>query len=287
MKVAVLGANGQLGSDLVHVCRKDGHEVGEFTHQDVCVEDVDSVRRCLGSFRPDLVLNAAAFHVVPGCEVAPAKAFETNAIGALNVARICADMGAIDVYYSTDYVFDGLKRSPYVEEDVPRPLNVYGESKRAGEHLTLGYGVKAVVIRVSGLYGQTPCRAKGGNFVTTMLRLSREKPEVRVVTDEVLTPTSTASIARHSLDVVRSGAFGLFHLTCEGECSWFDFAAAIFDTLGIRTPLKPALAEEFPSPVRRPLYSVLENGRYNALPSVVAMPHWRDELVGFLKSHHA
>jgi dTDP-4-dehydrorhamnose reductase len=186
------------------------------------------------------------------------------------------------VYVSTDYVFDGTKRSPYVESDAANPLNAYGSSKLAGEAFTLGECRRSVVVRVSGLYGATPCRAKGENFVTKMLRAAREQAEVRVVTDEVLTPTPASLVAHVTATLVERGEGGLFHLTCEGECSWYEFARAIFDAAGIATPLVAARVADFPSKARRPAYSVLENARLKSL-GTPALPHWREALNEFLQ----
>ena len=255
---AIIGGNGQLGSDLVVEFARRGYNAVSLTHADIAVDDAASVARVLSALKPSVVLNTAAFHIVPKCEDSPEQAFRVNALGALNVARAANAVGALNVYFSTDYVFDGAKMSPYVETDQPHPLNVYAVTKLAGEEFTLGYSDRGIVARVSGLYGAVPCRAKNGNFVTTMLKAAREKPEVRVVDDEVLTPTPTAVVAAAVAGIVEADACGVFHLTCEGDCSWYDFARAIFDEMKLATPLVRASVKDFPSPVRRPHYSVLE-----------------------------
>ncbi len=283
-KVAIVGANGQLGSDLVDVWGRAGYEVLALTHEDIRVDDVDSVRAGLASARGGVVLNTAAFHNVPKCEEDPARTFLVNSLGALNVAIAADDLGMRNVYFSTDYVFDGAKQAPYLEDDLPNPLNVYGVTKLAGEQFTLNYCKEGYVLRISGIYGKVPCRAKGGNFVFTMLRAAKERPEVRVVTDEVLTPTPTADIAVATKTIVERGAPGRYHATCEGECSWYEFAQAIFGTLKLSTPLIPA-APDGPAPsVKRPKYSVLENGfiKHQGLPG---LPEWKDALESFLRQH--
>lgn len=281
--VAVIGSNGQLGSDLVESWSSAGCDVAGLTHADIRVEDVDSVRSVLAALKPSLVLNTAAFHNVPKCEEQPDVSFAVNGKGSLNVARVCEDIGAACVYFSTDYVFDGQKRAPYTENDIPNPLNVYAATKLFGEYSALNYCRRGFVLRVSGIYGRVPSRAKGGNFVTTMVRLAKEKPEVRVVTDEILTPTPTADIAAASLHILEEGEPGLYHVTSEGECSWFEFAQVIFETLRLTTPLRAATVAEFPSPVKRPQYSVLENARMKRI-GMPMLPHWREALVSFLKS---
>ena len=195
MKIAVIGANGQLGADLMEQLSQK-HEVRGMNHADIEITDIDQTRAALSSLKPQVVINTAAYHVVPQCEQAPDKAFQINGTGTLNLARVCNDIGARFLHYSTDYVFDGKKETPYVEDDYCNPLNVYAATKLSGEHFALNYCDQSYVVRVSGIYGKVPCRAKGGNFITTMLRLAKEKPEVRVVNDEVLTPTPTYEIAQ-------------------------------------------------------------------------------------------
>jgi len=285
MKVAVIGANGQLGTDLVEVMSQQGHEVVSLTHADIAIERIDCVREVLTTYKPDIVLNTAAYHITQQCEEHMGTAFAVNAQGALNLAKVAADLKITTVYYSTDYVFDGAKQEPYLETDLPNPLNVYAVTKLAGEYFTLNYHPKSYVIRVSGLYGKVPCRAKGGNFITTMIRLAQEKPEVRVVTDEVLTPTPTYEIALKTVSIFKSEQYGLYHLTCEGSCSWYEFAREIFTLLNLQTPLYKASVKDFPIPVKRPFYSVLENSRFNA-PGTERMPHWRDALHAFLRHHY-
>ncbi len=285
-RVAVIGSNGQLGSDLVDVWRESGDDVAGITHDMMRVEDPDSVAGVLRSVKPDIILNTAAYHNLPKCESDPALSGAVNASGSLHVARIAQELGAAVVYFSTDYVFDGEGSSPYREEDLPNPQSVYATTKLAGEFYALNYCDRGYVVRVSGIYGRVPCRAKGGNFVTTMMRLAREKPEVRVVTDERLTPTPTRVIAQVVRAIVRGGPPGLYHATNEGDCSWFEFATVIFSTLNIGTPLRAATSAEFPSAVRRPAYSVLDNGmlKRHGLPP---MRQWREALIDFLTQPHA
>jgi len=181
--VVVVGATGQLGSDVAEAFA--GHEVTRLAHEDFELGDPDAIRTTIERLRPAIVVNTAAFHNVPRCETEPEKAFALNAIAPRRLARACSDVGARLVHVSTDYVFDGAKQAPYVETDRPNPLNVYAVSKLAGEYAVLNDGGNHQVVRSSGLYGVRPCRAKGGNFIDTMFRLAREKPEVRVVDDEV------------------------------------------------------------------------------------------------------
>ncbi len=283
MKVAIIGANGQLGTDLAEVLSKQ-HELQSLTHTDIEITDIDNIRSVIAALKPDIILNTAAYHIVPEAEKFPDTAFKVNATAVLNLAKACEETGTRLVHYSTDYVFDGQKQQPYKEEDRPNPLNVYAISKLAGEHFALNYCSRTFVIRVSGIYGKVPSRAKGGNFITTMLKLAKEKPEVRVVNDEILTPTSTRSIALNTAELINTDAFGLYHMSCEGEVSWYEFARTIWDFMGIKTPLHAASVRDFPLVVKRPFYSVLENGNLNKL-GLNKMPYWKDALIQFLRDN--
>ena len=285
MKVAIIGANGQLGTDLKGVL-SSGHEVIELNHADIEITDIDNVKDVLSSAKPDIVINTAAYHIVPEAEKFPEKAFQINGTGALNLAKISQDLGMRFLHYSTDYVFDGKKQNPYLEDDYCNPLNIYAATKLSGEHFALNYCDQSFVVRVSGIYGKVPCRAKGGNFITTMIRLAKEKPEVRVVNDEVLTPTPTYHIARVTAKLIKTDAFGLYHMSCEGEVSWYEFAKIIWETLQLKTPLYPASVNDFPSVVKRPFYSVLNNRNLKNV-GINDMPHWKDAVVEFLKKNFA
>lgn len=285
MKVAVIGSNGQLGSDLVKTFEQGGNEVVSLTHSDINIEDLSSVHKVLTGIKPEAILNTAAYHVVPKCEDDPVRAFQINSLGALNLAKVSNELSALNLYYSTDYVFDGEKKSPYLESDNPNPLNVYAATKLTGESFTLNYSLKGIVLRISGIYGAVPCRAKGGNFITTMIKAAKEKPEVKVVNDEILTPTPTKSIAEKTLEIINKELKGLYHLTCEGQCSWYEFAEVIFSTLEFKTPLSPLSVKDMPMVVKRPTYSVLENEQAK-LSGISNMPHWKDALVQFLNSNY-
>ncbi|GAG16689.1 unnamed protein product, partial [marine sediment metagenome] len=230
MKVAVIGANGQLGCDVFTTFSDSGCEVIQLNHDAMDVVDFDSTRTRLEQANADVIVNTAAMHNLDGCEAEPTKAFAVNGIGARNLAILANELDFVLFHISTDYVFDGVKRTPYVETDCPMPLNVYGNTKLAGEHFVKTIAKKHFVLRVSGLYGTNPCRAKGGsNFVNLMLKLAKERDEVRVVDDEVLTPTFTEDIAKQIISMRDVHEYGLYHVTAQGSCSWHKFAAKIFE----------------------------------------------------------
>jgi dTDP-4-dehydrorhamnose reductase len=282
MKVAVIGANGQLGSDLVTAFTANGDVVRSLTHAEIEIGDPDSVKACLESDAPEIVVNTAAMHHVDKCEQAPTAAYGANAIGARNLAQVTRDLDAALVHISTDYVFDGGKQSPYEELDAPCPLNVYGNSKLAGEYYARTLNPKHFVVRTSALYGTHQCRAKGGkNFVDLMLHLARTRGHVRVVNDEFVTPTPTAHLARQIVSLGQSSDYGLYHATSEGNCSWYEFAREIFAQAGLAVNLEAAQPGEFPAKAPRPRYSVLENRRLKEL-GINCFTSWQSGLQQYL-----
>lgn len=287
MKLAVIGADGQLGSDIVAAGRAGGYEVVPLTIAQMDIADGGQVQRTFADIHASVLINTAAMHQVEKCEADPARAFAVNALGARNLALAANALGARLVHVSTDYVFDGAKMAPYLESDCPLPLNAYGNSKLAGELFVRSLAAKHYVIRVSGLYGKNPCLEKGGlNFVDLMLKLSRERKEVRVVDDEVLTPTATVEVARQLLRMLAAAAAdGLYHATAEGSCSWYDFAREIFRLSGSAVMLNKAAPGEFPAKVPRPKYSVLENANLKKL-GLNGMASWQDALAEYLREKH-
>jgi dTDP-4-dehydrorhamnose reductase len=282
MKVAVLGANGQLGADVVLAFRRAGDEVVPLEHKDVEVSEESSVAAALGRASADLVVNTTAMHDVEKCEADPARAFAVNALGTKFLSHACATLGSALVHVSTDYVFGGDKRTPYVETDMPKPVNAYGVSKLAGENFALCENPRTFVVRASALYGSHPCRTKGGdNFVRLMIRLGRERGKVKVVDDELVSPTYTVDLANQIERLAKSGAFGVYHATSAGQCSWHEFADAIFAEAGIDAVNEVATAADFPAKVRRPAYSVLDN-RALRDRGLDIMPAWQDALKRYI-----
>lgn len=284
MKVAVLGSNGQLGNDVCTAFLRNGDQVVGLTHSDFEVTSAPTVDAVLSASMPEFIVNTTAMHHVEKCEADPISAFHSNAIGAKHVAEWARRAGATVAYVSTDYVFDGKKGAPYRENDFAAPLNAYGITKLAGEHFTAAIAPKSFVLRVSAIYGHQLCRAKGGlNFVELMLKLSRERDELRVVDDEFVTPTPTVQIAEQLVALSRSTHYGLYHGTAEGSCSWYEFAHEIFRATGTRIRLEKARPGEFPAKVPRPKYSVLENQALKAIQLNV-FTDWRDGLDGYLRA---
>ena len=278
MRVAIIGSGGQLAYDLEQVYADV--DLVKITEQEMDVTDRNAVMAKLTGAKPDVIINTAAFHKVDDCEKNPFYSFDVNCYGALNVARAAAEMGSACVFISTDYVFGGKKMTPYIEEDCPDPISVYGASKVAGEIVTASCVPKHFIFRTTGLYGKN-VSLKGHHFVGLMLKLGRERDEVRVVTDQVLTPTSTLALARKMREVIEAGHYGLYHLTCEGACSWYEFAREIFAQAGLTTKVTPTTSEEFKTVARRPAYSVLENRKLKSI-GLSDMPNWQEALREYL-----
>jgi dTDP-4-dehydrorhamnose reductase len=280
MKIALLGANGQLGRDLLRALRQ--YEVHALTRTDFDVTDHAGVRDKLLAIRPDVVLNTTAYHRVDDCETHADVAYAVNALAVLNLVRVANDLDAVLVHISTDYVFDGRARQPYTEYSEPFPLSVYGNSKLAGEILVRTMAKKYFLIRTCGLYGVAGSQGKGGNFVQTMVMKAKRGETIRVVNDQVVTPTYTADLADQIAQILPTRQFGLFHMTNEGSCTWYEFASAIFEVSEIQADLSPTSSDVYKTPAIRPKYSVLENARLKEL-RLNQMRHWRDALAAYLQ----
>lgn len=285
MKAVIIGASGQLGSDLTRVLAKQGVSVVPLTHLDIDVADANKVDGALGAIPADIVINTAAFHKVEQCEKEPAPSFAVNAIGPWNLAKACRRMNAVLMHFSTDYVFDGRQNSPYVESDLPGPLNVYGVSKLAGESLVTLTWERSFVVRTCGLYGIAGSRGKGGNFVETMLNKAAKNEPIRVVEDQTLTPTFTGDLAEALCRLIQTESYGVYHISAEGQCSWYEFARRIFEVEAVQVDLTPVSTNEFLSPVRRPAYSVLSKRKLKSLG--ITMPPWQEGLSRYLSTRRA
>lgn len=278
MKIMLTGSNGQLGRDIHKVLEKNGYEVIALTHEDCDLADLFTMKELILKHMPQIFINTAAFHHVEACESDSKKAFKINSEAPAFIARMCNYLSIKLIHFSSDYVFNGKTIVPYTENDSAEPLNIYGLSKLKGENLIKASCCKHLIIRVSGLYGTHPCRAKNGlNFVQLMLKLANEKGEVKVVTDEIVSPTSTISIAKMLNEFLNKDLQGTIHVSSEGSCSWNEFAKEIFDYTDTPVSLLPGLSADFPSKVARPAYSVLDN-KYIYSKGYPRMPHWKESL---------
>lgn len=279
----IIGSNGQLGTDL-RPALADFRVTG-LTHADLDVTDAARAREVLGGLRPDVVVNTSAYHKVDVCEDEPAASFAVNATAPYGLARLAAELDFTLVHFSTDYVFAGTGRVPCKESDPTAPVSVYGVSKLAGENLVRAYAPRHYVVRTTGLYGVAGASGKGGNFVETMLRLGKAGP-VRVVDDQVMTPTATADLAAAVAALLRREsevAYGLYHVTSGGQCSWYHFAKTIFEQAGLRVDLSPITTAESGSKARRPGFSVLDHGKWMAAGFAELRP-WSEALHDYLRA---
>lgn len=278
MKIVVIGSKGQLGTDLMKTLAKE-HETVGLTHQDIEVTDYNSCQ-ILKINQPDVVINTAAFHKTDQCEDDPIKTFAVNAIGARNVAMVSKEIEAITVFMSTDYVFDGSKNEPYMEEDVPNPINTYGISKLAGELYTR-QNPKHYIIRVASLFGAAGASGKGGNFVETMIAKAKKKEPISVVDDMWMSPTYTRDAAFAMKRIIDARLpFGIYHVTNQGFCTWFQFAEEIFKITGLTPDLKPIKTDQLQMKAKRPRFSALKSVKLQNYG--IKMRSWREALRDYL-----
>jgi len=282
MKVLVTGANGQLGTDLCEVLRD--YELIPLTHKDIEISDMDSVRQAFNKNKPDIIVNTAAYVRVDDCEDEKEKAVQVNGLGARNVAVVAQKLGARLVHLSTDYVFGGeaeTRTTPYTEFDTPVPLSVYGKSKLTGENLVRHFCLRHFIVRASALFGIAGSSGKGGNFIETMLRLAKESEELKVVNDQVFSPTYTWDLARKISQLINTEYYGIFHVTNRGACSWYNFTTEILKLVDIKTPVVPITSDQYPQKARRPRYSVLDNYHLRLL-GMADMRPWQQALRDYL-----
>lgn len=288
IKTVIIGADGQLGSDLCSIIDKKDHL--PLTIADIDITEKEKACELFHKLKPSVAINTAAYHRVDDCEDNDLEAYKVNARGAKNLAQACRETNAVLVHISTDYVFDGAKKSPYTEDDTPNPRTAYGISKLAGEQFIKYLWQKHFIIRTSGLYGAAGCLGKGRtNFVEGMLKRAKEGQKIKVVTDEILTPTYTKHLAKKIVDLIATGHYGLYHITNNGQCSWWEYAVKIFELLKMEIKVEKTSASEYKTKANRPKYSVLENRNLRRL-GMDDMPAWEQALreylaeKGYLKS---
>jgi dTDP-4-dehydrorhamnose reductase len=277
-RIIVVGANGQLGTDLVEVLRQYGEfHVVPLSRQDCDCTVENKIGELIVHLHPDVVVNCAAYVRVDECEEHGSDAFNVNAIGALNVARACAAANAICVYISTDYVFDGTKAAPYAESDLTNPINVYGASKLAGEYLTRQAVPHWLIVRTASLFGKTGARGKGGNFVETIIKKAKAGEPIGVVDDIRMSPTYSRDLADHLTVLMRSRATGLFHMANGGSCTWYEFARTISEFAALGNPVRSVSSKEFPAAAVRPKNSALVTEQHD-----FQLRDWKDALQAYL-----
>ncbi|MBI2608833.1 MAG: dTDP-4-dehydrorhamnose reductase [Deltaproteobacteria bacterium] len=285
--IAIIGASGQLGSDLSLVCEERGHKTIRLNHTNIEVSNLNNVDNVLSASKPDIIINTAAFHNVNECENDLKKAFSINSIGASHVARVAKKINAKSIFISTDYVFAGEKdvRASYTEKEATHPINVYGISKLAGEGLVLMQDTNSLVVRVSSLFGEAGSKEKGGNFIDKILYKAQQEDPLSIVNDQWMTPTYTLDAAEAIIRLAEKNIKGVIHVTNPASCTWFDFASMALNLYGLSSKIKPISYSSFKSDVQRPHNSSLATNR---LREILGEPlrHWENALKHYLQKKY-
>ena len=282
MVVIVTGANGQLGQSIKFIANK--YPTIQFIYTDYYEMDITNIESCTNAFlkyKPQFCINTAAYTAVDKAESEPEKAHLINCIGSKNLAEVCKEYDTILLHISTDFIFDGTSKTPYLESDLPNPQSVYGQTKLEGEIAIQNTWEKHFIIRTSWVYSQF-----GANFMKTMLRLASERDSLSVVSDQIGTPTNAVDLAEALLTIIQSPnthnpsltTFGIYNFSNEGQCSWYDFAAAIFHQKEIKIDLKPIPTSAYPTPAKRPAYSVLDKKKIKDTFNI-EISEWKASLV--------
>ena len=287
MKVALLGANGQLGSDIHRELSECGARftVLPLHRRDLDVSRTEDIAPFLNDLDFDVLVNCTSYHKTDEVEENADLAFRVNAHAVHEMAKVCREKTRWLIHFSTDYVFSGSGTRPYTEADGIGPLNVYGASKAMGEGLALLEYDQVAVLRVASLFGVVGASGKGGNFIEAILKRAKETGSIKVVDDIRMSPTSTATVARivrHVLENLDSLKGGIYHVVNSGEASWFEFAREAVTQAGVKAEVVPIPSSEYPTAARRPAYSVLDNGKITSV--VGGIPHWTDALDEYLRA---
>lgn len=282
MQVLLIGASGQLGSDLVRAMTDV--DLIPLTHQDVDICEPIGLRETLRRHTPDVVINTAAYHKVDDCETNIEKTFAVNTLAVRDLALACKDLECALMHVSTDYVFgrDQQRRAPYTESDSPSPINVYGVAKLAGEYFVRYILTHYWIVRSQWLYGVAGASGKGGNFVELMLRLARQGRDIKVVDDQVGSPTYTLDLAQKIAQLIKTENYGLYHITNARSCTWYEFACKIWELSGLEPNAEPTTTAAFGATATRPAYSVLDNAGLRAV-GLGDMRCWEDALAAYLE----
>lgn len=291
MKILITGSKGQLGNELQHIIKTGKAEIGSISEElkksevialdvkDLDITKLEQVKKVLTTVKPDVVINCAAATNVDGCESNEDLAFKINSIGPKNLAMVCEEIGAKIVQVSTDYVFSGVGEKPLAEYDLTAPYSVYGKTKLMGEDFVREFSSKYFIVRTAWLYGYV-----GHNFVYTMMRLGKERDNLKVVNDQRGNPTHANDLAYHILKLIETEEYGVYHCTGKGECTWYDFAKAIMKLAEIKCTVNPCTSEEYKTPAKRPEYSSLDNMMLRCTIGD-EMRHWQDAIKSFISKN--
>jgi len=286
LKILLIGKTGQLGGDILR--NNTGHEIYAPHRKALDICSRDSIDTVINNIRPDVVINTAAFHNVPQCEADPLSAFNVNCVAIRELARACNRIKALFVTFSTDYVFDGEKKSLYTEDDKPAPLQIYGITRAAGEYIAQSVSPEySIVIRTCGLYGISGAQSKGGNFVDKRVQDAESHAFLEMGSDQVVSPTYTHDLSKAVLQLIEHPQRkpGIYHLVNEGRCSWYEFTKAIYEIMGFTVQVRSIDRGGRSGDMRRPLYSALANTKARELG--IVLPPWRDAVQRYLKKKYS
>ncbi len=283
-KILLLGSNGQLGSDLQRLLKETTStlELIYLTRSQLDVSDVASINTTLSGINFDWLINCTSYHKTDEVETHADQAFKINAFAVKALSQCCANKQAKFIHISTDYVFSGQTNLPYVETDGIGPVNVYGASKAMGENLALIYNCNTYILRVASLFGIAGASGKGGNFVETIIKAGKEKGELNVVNEIMMSPTSTYEVAKIIFAIIQKNPVaGIYHAVNSGQASWYEFAKAIIEMAGVAAKVNPVPSSAYPTLALRPTFSVLNNAKLSKITGPI--PHWTEALDQYLK----
>lgn len=285
MKILLIGKTGQLGSDIIRNNRK--HEIYAPDRNELDLNNSTAIDDTIGKFKPEVVINTAAFHNVLLCEKEYDTAFKVNCIAVRNLASLCKKAGSLLVSFSSDYVFNGSKMSAYFEDDSVQPLQVYGITRAAGEFIATSTAPdNAIVVRTCGLYGISGAVSKGGNFVDKRINDAKNNKRIEVSSEQIVSPTYTKDLSLAVLKLIEQPKLecGIYHLVNEGFCSWYDFTKAIYEIMGLNVELVPVNRNGMDNGMRRPFYSALANTKAKRMG--IVLPRWEDALKRYLQEKY-
>lgn len=280
MKLLITGSKGQLGSQIINVlgtkAKSDKIVYLALGSKELDITDFSKVRDNIKNFKPDVIINCAAYNQVDDCENNEDYAYKVNALGARNLAIVADEVNAKIMHLSTDYVFNGDNKTPYKEYDTALPINVYGKTKLKGEEYVRNFNNKYFIIRTSWMFS-----SYGNNFVKTILNLAKDKPQMEIVNDQIGTPTNAEDLVKHILKLIETEEYGTYHCSCNGECSWYDFAKKIIEYSGIKCKVIPTTSVKLKRKAGRPTFSALDNMMLRCTVGD-EMQHWEEALKKFI-----
>lgn len=288
MKTLVIGANGQLGSDIVSIFGHDSYyEITPTVSSEINITAPNTIDAAIAKYSPEMIISTAAFHNVDLCENDPEKSFGVNTIGIRNLSIACKQHNITLVHFSTDYVFgENRNRStPYTETDTPGPQSVYAVSKLAGEYIMRYLLSKYYIIRTSGLYGSAQSSSKSDNVINAILKRTRQRSDILAVKNQILSPTYTVNIAENLKELLKTTHYGLYHMTSGGQCSWYEFVSEVVRLLKSPVNVMPVQAAAYYTQVKRPHYSVLENAHLKEI-GLYTMQSWQENVQRYLTDQH-